>query len=267
MCCGVTFAVVAFRHYLSSYPDSPIAAVHLFVFCITKTLPMRYSIALRRLRGICILAGVALAAAASHALASSGPQTFVYNGHLFNASGTAIQTTHTVRFSLWTSADAVTGDVTETGAIKTSAATYAGWKEAFTVTPDANGYFSVRLGSGTALPDFSAYSATDLASLHLQVEVKAEADAATAYELLDQDAANDAVDRAPLLSVPFALNADLLDQRHVGTASGSIPVLASGGLLDLSQMPGGTTSDTFTIDADDSVAGGDIALNFGDALG
>lgn len=228
---------------------------------------MRDSITLRWLPYICILAVVVLAVAESPALASSGPQTFVYNGHLLDANGTAIQTAHTVRFSLWTSADYVTGDVTGTGAINTSASVYAGWKEAFTVTPDARGYFSVQLGSATALPDFSAFSATDLASLHLQVEVKADADAATAYEVLDQDASSDSVDRAPLLSVPFALNADLLDQRHVGTASGSIPVLASGGLLDLSQVPGGTQRDIFTIDADNSVSGGNISLEFGDVLG
>ncbi|MDD4287315.1 MAG: hypothetical protein PHO20_01490 [Candidatus Peribacteraceae bacterium] len=215
----------------------------------------------------CMLAEVALAAVGSPVLAASGPQTFVYNGHLLDASGNAIQTAHTVRFSLWTSADYVTGDVTATGAILTSAVTYAGWKEAFTVTPDARGYFSVQLGSDVTLPDFSAFSAADLASLHLQVEVKAESDAATAYEVLDQDGSNEAVDRAPLLAVPFALNADLLDQRHAGTGSGSIPVLSSGGLLDLSQAPGGTELNTFTIDADNSVSSGNISLEFGDALG
>ncbi|MFA5273808.1 MAG: hypothetical protein WC353_06675 [Candidatus Peribacter sp.] len=214
----------------------------------------------------CIVAGIALVAESSSVFAASGPQVFVYNGHLLDANGTAVTTAHTIRFSLWTSADFVTGDVTGTGAIHTSASTYAGWKDAFTVTPDARGYFSVQLGSGVTLPDFAAFSASALASLHLQVEVKAAADAATAYEVLDQDAASDTIDRAPLLAVPFALNADLLDQRHAGTGSGSIPVLGSGGLLDLSQVPGGTTRDTFTIDADDSVAS-TIGLTFGDALG
>lgn len=215
----------------------------------------------------CMFVGIACVIMGKPVHAASGPQTFVYNGHLLDSSGNAITTAHTIRFSLWTSADYVAGDVTATGAILTSSAAYAGWKDAFTVTPDARGYFSVQLGSNVALPDFSLFSSADLASLYLQVEVKAEGAAATAYEVLDQDSSLDTVDRAPLLSVPFALNADLLDQRHVGTGSGSIPVLSADGLLDVSQMPGGTKLDGFTLDTDNSVSGGNISLEFGDTLG
>jgi len=216
------------------------------------------------LLGVCALAFVFVPRSFA---TSTTPQLIVYNGHLLDVSGNAITTSHTVRFSLWSSADFVDADVTGTGAIQTGAATYAGWKEAFTVTPDARGYFTVTLGSTTALPDFSTLSPNILVHLHLQIEVKASGDDATAYELLDVDASSDTADRAPLQSVPNALNADLLDQRHVGTGSGAIPVLGSGGLLDLSRIPGGTDQETFTLDADDSAAAGAITLKFGEAVG
>jgi len=202
----------------------------------------------------------------SHSLAASSvPQRIVYNGHLLDASGTAITTGHTVRFSLWSSADEVTGDVTGTGAINTAAATYAGWKEAFTVTPTAQGYFTVTLGSTAALPDFALLAPSVLNNLHLQIEVKADADPATSYEILDVDAADTTVDRAPLSSVPNALNADLLDQHDVGTGSGSIPLLTDGGLLDTSVIPGGTDQTVFTIDAGNA-ATTSVTLQFGGSL-
>ncbi len=228
---------------------------------------MKHSSAFFWLLCTCLIAGATFVILRSPVLAASGPQTFVYNGHLLDSSGNAIMTPHTIRFSLWTSADYIAGDVTATGAILTSSAAYAGWKDAFTVTPDARGYFSVQLGSSVALPDFSVFSSADLASLYLQVEVKAADAAATAYEVLDQNASSDSVDRGPLLSVPFALNADFLDQRHVGTGSGSIPVLSTDGLLDVSHMPGGTQLDGFTLDRDNSVSAGNISLEFGDVLG
>ncbi|MDD5751544.1 MAG: hypothetical protein PHS73_03425, partial [Candidatus Peribacteraceae bacterium] len=202
----------------------------------------------------------------SHSLAASSvPQRIVYNGHLLDASGNAITTSHMVRFSLWSSTDYAEGDVTGTGAINTGAATYAGWKEAFTVTPDARGYFTVALGSTVALPDFSALAPSVLNSLHLQIEVKAAAASATSYELLDVDSGDTAVDRAPLQSVPNALNADLLDQRDIGTGSGSIPLLVDGGVLPQSMIPGGTALEIFTLDSDDS-ATSTISLQFGESL-
>ncbi len=195
----------------------------------------------------------------------SGPQTMVYNGHLLNASGDAVTTSHSIRFSYWNTADYVTGDLTATGAIEVSASGYAGWQEVHTVTPNAQGYFTVYLGSGTSLPDFSSMNASTLASLHLQVEVKVESSADTAYELLDANGSNDSIDRSPVLSVPFALNADMVDQRHVGTSSGSLPVLQTGGILDASTIPGGTASGVFVIDVDNTEAG-DITLQFGGSL-
>lgn len=221
---------------------------------------------LRRLGLILVLAGIIACARVSGVRGATTPQRLIYNGHLLHASGTAVTTPQTVRFSLWNSADYQSGEVTATGAINTAASAYAGWKDAFTVTPDARGYFSVELGSNVALPDFGSLSPATLLSLFLQVEVKPEESAATAYEVLDVNAADSALDRSALLSVPFALNADLLDQHHAGTGSGSIPVLGSGGLLDPAQAPAGTARSDFILDQDGSQTAGSLSLTFGGAI-
>ena len=196
--------------------------------------------------------------------AVSSPQRHVYNGHLLNASGTPITTPHYIRFSEWYSRDMDATDVSA-GVINTAAATYAGYQEVHVVTPDSQGYFSVELGSGASLPDLAGLAASDLDNLFLQVEVKAAGNPDTSYELLDANPANDAIDRSPILSVPFALNADLLDQREIGTGSGSIPLLMSGGVLSVDAVPGATNSDTFTVDANNTAAG-EVVLQFGGAL-
>ncbi|MBT5236899.1 hypothetical protein HOL63_00835 [Candidatus Peregrinibacteria bacterium] len=196
------------------------------------------------------------------AATTTAPQRIIYNGHLLDSSGDAVTTEHTIRFSYWSSTDSVSGDVTATGAINIGAANYASWTEVHTVTPNSGGYFSVELGSVTGLPDFSTMSVTTLLNLHLQVEVKAAAGANTAFELLDRNGADDTIDRSPVRSVPFSLNANLLDRHEVGTASGSISFLGSGGFL----REAGTLTDRFTLDADNST-GGSIALRFGTDLG
>ncbi len=196
--------------------------------------------------------------------ATTTPLRHAYNGRLLNSAGTALSTAHTIRFSYWTSADHVAGDTTGTGAIHTGASTYAGWNEVHTVTPNSDGYFNVELGSVTALPTMDSLSLSSLLSLFLQVEVKASSSGDTAYELLDRDAGSSTVDRSPVLSTPFALNADMLDQRDVGTGSGSIPLFESGGVLAKSALPSGLTRDIFTIDSDDSAL--EPTLRFGDTL-
>lgn len=212
-----------------------------------------------------VLAGmIALLLANTAFAATTVPLKQIYNGHLLDSSGNPVTTAHSIRFSYWTSADYVAGDVTGTGAINTGASTYASWQEVHTVTPNADGFFSVELGSVTSLPDFSALPVSTLTSLHLQIEVKASAAANTAYELLDHNASSDTQDRSPVDAVPFAQNADLLDQRDTGTASGSIPVLQSGGILDTATIPGGTDANVFTLDSDDT--GGNVTLQFGATL-
>ena len=198
--------------------------------------------------------------------ATTAPTTHVYNGRLLDSDGDPITAEMSIRFSYWTSSDYVSGDVTATGSINIGASTYAGWTEVHTFTPNSDGFFSVALGSGTALPDFSTLAVSTLTSLHLQVEVKTSAQANTAYELLDSDPNSTTIDRSPVLSVPFAHNADFIDQREIGTASGSIPLLLSGAVFDKIHIPAGTIADIFTIDSNDSNTK-DITLKFGEALG
>ena len=215
-----------------------------------------------------LLLGIALSlgfSAGTVSAASIGPQTHVYNGRLLNGSGNPVTAAQKIRFSYWLSENFVSGDVTGTGAINTAASTYGDWYEVHAVTPDSNGYFSVQLGSGTALPSLASYGVGDLADLFIQVEVKPSAAADTSYELLDADFSNDAVDRSPVLAVPFALNADFIDQRDVGTGSGAIPLLQSGGLLPVATIPGGTNRDIVIID-NDNTASTEITLQFGQTL-
>jgi hypothetical protein len=196
--------------------------------------------------------------------ANTVPQQLVYNGHLLSPSGTPITTPHTVRFSIWNSSDIVTGDIS-TGNINTLAGTYLDWQEEHTVTPDSSGYFSIDLGSVTPLFSVVSISASDLQSMFLQIEVKGSTEPNTSYEALDIDASNSIRDRSPVLSVPFALNADYLDQREIGTGSGDIALLSDGGVFAPSIIPGGTFSNIFTIDFDNTSAT-DVTLQFGGTL-
>ena len=208
---------------------------------------------------------IALSATVANAQVTSGPQQMIYNGHLLDSSGSAITTKHTIRFSFWSATDYVSTDVTSTGALHIASSNYANWNEEQDFTPNSDGYFTVQMGSGTALPDFSTMDPAILSSLHLQVEIKADGAADTSYEFLDIDSNSTTIDRSPLLSVPFSLNADRVDQRSIGTGSGSIPLLLKGGVLSPSHIPGGTQSGTFTIDIDNSESG-DIELQFGGDL-
>lgn len=194
--------------------------------------------------------------------ATTAPTTYIYNGRLLDSSSQAITTAHSIRFSYWKSVDFVSSDLTGAGAIDTSATNYAGWQEVHTVTPNSQGYFSVTLGSVSAMPSFATMSTQTMLSLYLQVEVKASADADTAYELLDVDSTDTGIDRSGVLSVPFAQNADMIDQREIGTGSGNIAILGSGGVLPTSTTPSGTNASSFTLDADNSEASS-IALTFG----
>jgi hypothetical protein len=211
-----------------------------------------------------VLAANALGIQSAHT-AQSVPNEHIYNGRLLDSGGNPVTTAQSIRFSYWKSTDAVTGDITASGAINTGATTYANWNEVHTVTPNTNGYFSVELGSITALPDMSTMPLTTLLGLYLQTEVKPSASANTAYEILDVDPTDTAIDRSGVLSVPFAVNADLLDQHDVGTGSGSIPVLRTNGVLPVSTIPGGTNTSTFTLDSDNTETS-EIALTFGTTL-
>ncbi len=261
---------------LASCMNSPLSFLLLFLVfllgCLVTVLAWlsfaRRSTTIRMLwyaiATVALLIAFLIASVQQASAAVTSPQRHVYNGHLLNASGQPITTAHSIRFSQWYDRDMEATDVVA-GVINTGAATYAGYQEVHTVTPDSQGYFSVILGTGAALPDLATLSAADLDNLFLQVEVKAAAALDSSYEMLDVNPSDPLIDRSPILSVPFAQNADLLDQREIGTGSGSIPLLASGGVLPVAVMPGGTNSDTFVVDADDSAAA-NITLQFGTAL-
>lgn len=200
-----------------------------------------------------------------HAATVTTPQTITYNGQLRDSGGAPITADHVMRFSFWSSPDVVPSDTNPDGSINIAAGTYAGWQENQIVRPDAGGYFSMSIGSGTALPSLASLSASTLQNLHLQVEVKQVGAPDTTYEILDVNAEQTTIDRSAIHAVPFALNADMLDQRDTGTGSGNIAVLGSGGLFLPSMIPGGTNAAAFAIDGDGSETG-DIALQFGASL-
>lgn len=219
---------------------------------------------------IVLLIAFALAAASlaityqAHA-AETTPNRYIYNGHLLDSAGHPITTAHSIRFSFWKSADLQSSDIDGAGAIDTAAATYAGWTEVDTITPDASGYFSVQLGAGTPLPSLAGFTDAEIQSLFLQVEVKAQPAADTAYEVLDVDPADTAVDRSPILSVPFAHNTDTIDHREIGTGSGSIPLLGPNGKLPSAAIPSNLNGSSLILDSTNS-ATGSITLQFGEAL-
>ncbi len=212
----------------------------------------------------CVTALLTAVAPQAHAI-TSVPQKIVYNGHLLDSSGNPITTAHSVRFSFWSSADYLSTDTTVAGAIETSAPNYQGWNEVHTVTPNADGFFTVNLGSVTPLPGMDSFSVAGLLSFYIQVEIKAQASPDTSYEQMDVSPSDATNDRSPVSSVPFSLNSDFLDQREIGTGSGNIALLTTGGVYGPSVIPGGTNIDRFAIDFDDT-ATGVIELAFGQTL-
>ncbi len=197
---------------------------------------------------------------------TTAPYTVTYTAKLNDSGGNPITTAHTVRFSLWTDADYDGTDIDGAGNINVAAVGYAFWQEEHTVTPNADGIFTVQLGSVTDFPNFNS----DLEKF-LQVEVKADADLPTAYEVLDPDGVTtNTTDRKSFNSVPFAVNSDTLDNRDAGTDPGNIPFLNTSGLLNFDLLPGGSENETFILDVDNTIetAGtGSIILQFGDTLG
>ena len=200
---------------------------------------------------------------------TTAPYTVSYSARLTNTGGTPVTTTKDVRFSLWSDADVDATDFLGSGAIDPAAVGYTGWTETFSVTPDSNGLFQVRLGSTVTLPNFATSTL-----VHLQVEVKTSGAPLTSYEVLDPDGSTaNVTDRFPLDSAAFAINSDTLDNRDACTtfgtcAAGQIPFLDAGAQLPVSTIPGGTNNDTFILDNDNTIIGpGAIKLQFGNTLG
>ncbi|MDP3975961.1 MAG: hypothetical protein Q8P95_03515 [bacterium] len=194
------------------------------------------------------------------------PGTMPYTMTLTDSQGNPLSMSHSIRFSLWSSADWTATDVSPDGSLNQAAVSYGGWSEEYTVTPGVGGVLSFLLGSLTPLPDLDS-------SVHryLQIEVRATADPLTSYQLMDPsaDAGADLVDRQQLGSLPYAENANRVDNREVGTAEGELAVLGSGGRWSVSQIPSGTDQEVFTLDANDTMeaaGAGTIRLQFGSSL-
>jgi len=194
--------------------------------------------------------------------ATTTPEVLPYEAVLKTAAGVPITTTHDLRFSFWLDGDFSVGvDRDGAGAIPGAAPGFSGYSEVFTVTPDADGFFQVNIGSNVgSLPDFITTT-----HLYLQVEVKESGQPNTAYETLDIDGVDNATDRQELGTLPYARNSDFIDNREIGTSSGDIALLGAGDVFPTVFIPGGTDVDTFEIDANDD-APGLIQLSFGDLL-
>ncbi|MDD4351923.1 MAG: hypothetical protein PHU71_02990 [Candidatus Gracilibacteria bacterium] len=192
--------------------------------------------------------------------ATTTPRTMSYQGRLMDNSNNVLTSEHVFRFSFWSDADFDAGDLNEDGSINTSATGYANWIESHTVTPNADGLFTLSLGSVTPLPaiDYNLHK-------YLQVEVKLAGAPNTSYEVLDPDGDNsNLTDRKAIEAVPYAMNADTLDGYDVGTGSGSIALLGANGQWSASQMPGATNESTFAID--NLGASATPTLQFGSSL-
>jgi len=149
----------------------------------------------------------------SIAFAASIPHRMTYGGKLLGNSGNPITTPHVIRLSLWKSTDWVTTDIDTEGAINTGASNYGNWQEEHIFTPNNQGVFSLELGSVTALT-----SITYELHRYLQVEVKAQGQPDTSYQLLDPtgDAGVDTVDRQTINSVAYAYTSQSAEYLQFG---------------------------------------------------
>lgn len=150
--------------------------------------------------------------------------TITYQGRLLASPSTpAASMNFDMRFSLWADADFVDGvDRDGSGALVGTT-----WEEELAMTTDSQGFFIVEVGSVTALPefDFTNYK-------YLQAEVKVSGAADTTYFVLDNKAADTAIDRKALDNSAYAQNALRLDGRQLGFTAGNIPYLDAQGKLD-----------------------------------
>ncbi|MCC6643409.1 hypothetical protein IT411_01550, partial [Candidatus Peregrinibacteria bacterium] len=193
---------------------------------------------------------------------STAPYKLTYTAKLTDASFAPITTAQSIRFSLWTDADWDAGDVDGSGNINTLAPGYAGWTETQTVTPNADGIFTVEIGAVTPLPNF-----TSATHVYLEVDVKPSAAANTAFEVLDPNGTTaDANDRKPFNSSPYSVNADTVDNHDAGNSPNNLPILDGAGKLVYGVLPDAVNADTFTLDIDNNAASNIITLQFGGAI-
>jgi len=190
------------------------------------------------------------------------PNFIIYSGRLLDSAGDPIVSAHDFRFSFWKSDDYVGSDLTGSGSIDITAPNYSLWQEEQTIIPNSNGSFDAELGSVIPLPilDFDLHK-------FLQIEIKSQGAPDTDYQLMDPtgDSGLDTTDRQSIGSVPYAKNTERIDNREIGTGSGNLALLGSGGVWPTALISGGTDADQFIIDNDDTVLG-EIKLIFGETI-
>ena len=192
--------------------------------------------------------------------ASSVPMKFSYSGTMVDDSNQPITIPYVFRFSLWSTSDLLDTDISSNGSLNTSAENYGGWNEVKTIQPNNEGSFLTEVGDTTPLPSLNS-------STHgyLQVEVKPVNDSDTEFILLDPDLdITTTVDRNPLNSTPYAINADMIDNADIGVNEGNIAILGPNGKWDTSLIPSTITDTSLTIDSDNTTT--DITLSFGTTL-
>ncbi|MFC1615574.1 hypothetical protein ACFL21_00390 [Patescibacteria group bacterium] len=167
------------------------------------------------------------------------PDYYIYEGRLLDSGSIPVTSTHSFRFSFWSSIDHIETDIDENGAIDVSSPNYGGWQEVQTITPNSNGVFSIKLGAVNALPNIDYENVK-----YLQVEIKAAASDDTSYQLMDPTGDNgfDLIDRQSIGSVPYA---------------------------DLSEHSNSSNQEEFVIDNDNTIENdgtGSIKLQFGNTL-
>lgn len=209
-----------------------------------------------------MLTALVLLVPGSLSAAVTTPDYVIYEGKLLYKDNSPITTAHTLRFSLWSSTDWITTDTNANGSLNTLAATYSGWSEVQTITPNQNGVFSVKLGAINPLTDINF----DIHK-YLQTEVRTPTQTDTDYQMLDTSGDNgtDTEDRQTIGSAPYSKNADKIDNREIGTSENSLALLGPNNQWLPSQIPSGTTNDTFVLDTDDSSTT-NTKLQFGTTL-
>ncbi|PCI25438.1 hypothetical protein COB57_01825 [Candidatus Peregrinibacteria bacterium] len=178
----------------------------------------------------------------------STPHSINYQGVIYDAQNQSIATPLDFRFSLWSDSNFNDTDVLENGDINIEAEYYSEYEETQTLTPDNNNSFHTAIGSKNELPQLQY-------DIHkfLQIEIKRTDAPESDYEILDIDSdITNSTDRRALNSSAYAINADSVDNRSVGTESGDIAILNESAQFDMSVIPNSTNKDTFTLNADNS---------------
>ncbi len=152
------------------------------------------------------------------------PRKINYQSRLRDKNGNAITSSTTIQFSIYNDQNlgAPSDAAAEAGPLL--------WKETYDgssndcakISPDADGYFSIELGTCNALPDYLDFTQP----LYLGVKI---------------DTDNEATPRKLINSFPYALNSQKLQGYEPGTSANNLLVLGSQGQLSINSFAEGFT--------------------------